>query len=178
MTFAIGAMFVLMAGWLYAAVGELKWTGTNSWTYNNEIAGDKPGDQWDAQKTDQEANPIKFVLHKMEANPVIWIRVDDTVSTTDPALLQQYLKTDYAARGITVNTIEIKDIGGQKVYFVSGLDKAKDARYQEAVFVRNGTKRAYHVELTAAAKDFSTYEPAFKGMVQTIRVLPQGSASK
>ena len=175
---AIGTIFVLATGYVYAGVGELSWKGTNSWTYNNEIAGDKPGDQWDTQKTDQEANPVKWVLGKMGANPVIWLRVDDTVSTSDPAELQQYLKTDYAARGITVNTIEIKDIGGQKVYFVSGLDKAKDARYQEAVFVRSGTKRAYHVELTSAAKDFSTYEPAFKGMVQTIHVLPQGSASK
>ncbi|HEX5038385.1 MAG TPA: hypothetical protein VFX30_14610 [bacterium] len=175
---AFGAIFVLTASWLYAGVGELRWKGTNSWIYNDEIAGDKPGDQWDTQKTDQVANPVKWVLGKMGANPVIWLRVDDTVSTSDPAQLQQYLKTDYAARGISVNTIEIKEIGGMKVYFVSGLDKAKDARYQEAVFPRSGTKRAYHVELTAGAKDFATYEPAFRGMVQTIRILPTPTASK
>lgn len=170
MIVAFGAISALAASSLYAGVGPLSWTGTNSWTYNNEISGDKPGDQWDTQKTDQEANPVKWVLGKMGGNPVIWLRVDDTISTTDAAALSASLVTGYQARGISVNAVQEKTIGGQKVYLISGLDKAKAFRYSEAVFPRAGTKRAYHVELTAPAKDFSTYEPAFMGMVQTIRV--------
>jgi hypothetical protein len=167
----VGA-FLLMTSTLFAGVGELTWAGKNTWTYNKEITGDKPGDQWDTQLTDQQANPVKWVLHKAEANPVIWLRIDDTVASTDPKKVEADLKARFQGRGINVDAVQEKDIGGKKVLIVSGQDQAKDARYSTAVFPKSGTKRAYQIELTSAAKDFSTYEPAFMGMVQTVRVLP------
>lgn len=172
MMFALGGFFLLVVSMASADVGKLTWSGKTSWTYNNEISGKKPGDQWDSQLTDQEANPVKFVLHKLHANPVIWLRVDDTVSTFDPAQIASELRTRFEARGISVDAVQKKKIGGRDVYIVSGLDKAKDFRYSTAVFPRSGTKRAYHIELTAPSNEFSVYEPAFMGMVATIRVLP------
>src|SRR5262245_57769103 len=109
--YALASVIVMWASWLYAGVGDLTWQGTNAWTYNKEISGEKPGDQWDTQKTDQQANPVKWVLAKMGANPVIWLRVDDTVSTTDPATLQTSLVKGYEGRGIHVNTVDQKQIG-------------------------------------------------------------------
>jgi hypothetical protein len=169
---AFGAL-MLSTTMLYAAVGELSWSGKTTWTYNKEIMGDKPGDQWDSQKTDQEANPVKWVLHKSGGNPVIWLRIDDTVSNSDSTQMMADLKNRFESRGISVNTsVQEKTIGGQKVYIISGLDNAKGFRYSAAVFPRAGTKRAYYVELTAPEKEFSTFEPAYMGMVQTIRLLP------
>lgn len=172
MSFLLGSILFLTVSTAYAGVGELSWTGTNDWTYNKEISGSKPGDQWDTQKTDQEANPVKWVLHKSGGNPVIQLRIDDTVSSSDPAVIASELRTRYQARGISVDAVQKKTFGGKDVYIVSGVDQAKDARFSTAVFPRSGTKRAYHIELTATTKDFSTYEPAYMGMVQTVRVIP------
>jgi hypothetical protein len=63
-------------------------------------------------------------------------------------------------------------INGADVYVVSGLDKAKDVRFNTAVFPRIGTKRAYQIELSAPSNEFSAYEPAFKGMIQTVKLIP------
>ncbi len=168
----LGLGLVLGSITLQAEVGPVSWNGTNSWTYNKEIMGDKPGDQWDTQKTDQEANPVKWVLHKSGGNPVIWLRIDDTVSSWDPAKTADDLKTRFTARGITVDAVQRMTINGNDVYVVSGLDRAKDARLNTAIFWRQGTKRAYQLELIAPSNEFSTYEPAHRAMIQTIKLIP------
>lgn len=168
----LGSVLLLGSVTLHAGVGPLSWDGNNSWVYNKEIKGDKPGNQWDTQKTDQEANPIKWVLHKSGGNPVIWLRIDDTVSSWNTATIASDLRTRYEARGIAVNAVQQMTIHGNDVYIVSGLDEAKDARFNTAVFWRKGTKRAYQIELSAPANEFSAYEPAYKGMVQTVKLMP------
>lgn len=167
-----GALLAATVTTANAGVGELSWSGKNSWTYNKEISGDKPGDQWDTQKTDQEANPVKWVLHKMKGNPVIWLRIDDTVSSSNSASIAGDLRARFEGRGISVDTVQKKTIGGKDVFIISGFDKSKDARYSAAVFPRSGTKRAYQIELVAPSDEFATYEPAYMGMVQTVKVLP------
>ncbi len=171
-TWTLSLATLLVATTLYAGVGALSWSGTNSWKYNNEISGDKPGDQWDTQKTDQEANPVKWVLHKSGGNPVMWLRIDDTVSSTDITTIGSDFANRYTTRGITANGSNKMTINGIEVVVIGGLDKAKDVRYNTAIFWRKGTKRAYHIELNAPSSEFSTYEPAFMGMVQTIKLLP------
>lgn len=146
----------------------------NSWTWNKEIMGDKAGDQWDFQKTDQVSNPGKWVLHKSDGNPVIWLRIDDTVSSWSNADIAADLRTRFKARGITVDTgaVQKMSINNNDVYIVSGVDSAKGVRYNTAVFPKTGYKRAYQLELVAPTNEFSTYEPAFKGMIQTVKLIP------
>jgi len=144
----------------------------NSWTYNNEIMGDKPSEQWDTQQNNELARPVKWVLHKSGGNPVIWLIYDDTVSKWTTASIASDLQKSYQARGINPDAVQQMTINTNDVYIIGGTDPVKNVRYNTAVFWRVGTKRAYNIELTAPTNEFSTYEPAYKGMLQTIKLLP------
>jgi hypothetical protein len=169
---------LIMAGWILLLVGGTLHAKNplvkkgNSWTYNNEIMGDKPSEQWDTQQTKEVARPVKWVLHKSGGNPVIWLIYDDTVSSWQTATIASDLQKSYQGRGINPDAVQRMTIDKNDVYIIGGTDPVKNVRYNTAVFWRVGTKRAYQIELSAPADEFSAYEPAYKGMVQTVKLLP------
>ncbi len=144
----------------------------NAWTYNKEIMGDKPSEQWDTQQTNEIARPVKWVLHKSGGNPVIWLIYNDTVSKWTTASIASDLQKSYKARGINPDAVQQLTINANDVYIIGGTDPVKNVRYNTAVFWRVGTNRAYEIELTAPTNEFSTYEPAYKGMLQTVKIMP------
>jgi len=165
-----GTALLLASGTLHAK-NPLVMKG-NSWTYNKEIMGDKPSEQWDTQQTHEVARPVKWVLHKSGGNPVIWLIYDDTVSKWTTASIASDLQKSYKARGITPDAVQQMTINANDVYIIGGTDPVKNVRYNTAVFWRVGTTRAYQIELTAPTNEFSSYEPAYKGMVQTVKLIP------
>ncbi|HSA60162.1 MAG TPA: hypothetical protein VLJ37_10810 [bacterium] len=144
----------------------------NAWTYNNEIMGEKPSEQWDTQQTNEMARPVKWVLHKSGGNPVIWLIYDDAVSKWTTASIASDLQKAYKSRGINPDAVQQMTINNNDVYIIGGTDPVKNVRYNTAVFWRVGTKRAYNIELSVPTNEFSSYEPAYKGMIQTVKLLP------
>lgn len=165
-----GAVLLLSSGALLAD-NPLVMKG-NTWTYNNEIMGEKPSEQWDTQQTNELARPVKWVLHKSGGNPVIWLIYDDAVSKWTTASIASDLQKAYKARGINPDAVQQMTINNNDVYIIGGTDPVKNVRYNTAVFWRVGTKRAYNIELSVPTNEFSTYEPAYKGMLQTVKLLP------
>lgn len=166
----VGSALLLGSVTLHAA-SPLVMKG-NTWTYNNEITGEKPGNVWDTQQTEEIARPVKWVLHKSGGNPVIWLIYDDTVSKWTTASIASDLQKSYKARGINPDAVQQKSINGNDVYTIGGTDPVKNVRYNTAIFWRVGTKRSYNIEVVAPTNEFSTYEPAFQGMIQTVKLLP------
>ncbi len=148
---------------------DLDWTSKNCVTVDQTFHVCKPGEQWDTQKTKDWAAPVKWVLHRSGANPIIWLRYDQSVTGKTAHDYAKDVKSRLQGRGITVESIRNKTINGRNVSMINGVDNSSGLRYEVAVW-RNKNK-GFNLECTAAAQDFGVYEPHCQASIQSARIL-------
>lgn len=154
-----------------AGAVALNWVDKNTVVIDGTFQVSKPGTQWDTQKTNDWAAPVKWVLHKSGANPIIWLRYDQAVRGKTAHDYAQDVKGRLKARGINVESIRNQTISGRNVALVSGIDNASGLRYLVGVW-RNRNK-GFNLECTAAASDFGVYEPHCMASIQSVRILKE-----
>ena len=164
---AVGAIMLMAASIAQAA--DLNWVDKNTVIIDSTFQISKPGDQWDTQKTQDWAAPVKWVLHKAGANPIIWLRYDQAVRGKTAHDYANDVKSRLQARGISVESIRNQTISGRNISLISGVDNASGFRYLVGVW-RNKTK-GFNLECTAATADFGVYEPHCMASIQSARIL-------
>jgi hypothetical protein len=154
-----------------AGIGEnITWSDKTCFTIS-PIKSCKPSRDWDTQKTKDLNAKHKFVLHRAGANPVAWLRFDQNPKGKTAHAYAKWLKDRWSQKGLTDIQIRKEVIAGRNVAFVSGYDPHKDFRYLLGVF-RN-REVGIHWECSAAAKDFSVYEPQFRTFIEQTRVISE-----
>lgn len=166
---AVGAVVLLAAS--VASAVDLNWVDKNTVIVDGTFQVSKPGSEWDTQKTQDWAAPVKWVLHKSGANPIIWLRYDQAVRGKTAHHYAQDVKSRLKARGVTVDSIRNQVISGRNVSLVSGVDNNSGFRYLVGVW-RNRDK-GFNLECTAATSDFSVYEPHCMAAMQSARILKE-----
>lgn len=163
----VGALSLLAAS--VASAVDLNWVDKNTVIVDGTFQVSKPGKEWDTQKTNDWAAPVKWVLHRMGANPVIWLRYDQAVRGKTAHDYAQDVKSRLNARGVQVEAVRNQVINGRNVSLISGVDSAGGFRYLVGVW-RNRDK-GFNLECTAALQDFAVYEPHCMAAIQSARIL-------
>jgi hypothetical protein len=166
---AAGAAMLLTASVAQAQSVDLNWIDKNTVIVDSTFQVSKPGKQWDTQKTNDWAAPVKWVLHKSGANPIIWLRYDQAVRGKTAHDYAKDVQSRLKSRGISDLRIRNQVISGRNVALISGVDNASGFRYLVGVW-RNRNK-GFNLECTAEAKDFSVYEPHCMASIQSARIL-------
>ncbi|HEX5036026.1 MAG TPA: hypothetical protein VFX30_02605 [bacterium] len=164
---AAGAAMLLTA--TAAQAIDLNWVDKNTVIVDGTFQVSKPGKEWDTQKTQDWSAPVKWVLHKEGANPVIWLRYDQAVRGKTAHDYARDVKSRLKARGVSVESVRNQVISGRNVALISGMDNASGFRYLVGVW-RNRNK-GFNLECTAEAKDFGVYEPHCMAAIQSARIL-------
>lgn len=164
---AAGAAMILTASAAQAV--DLNWVDKNTVIVDSTFQVSKPGKQWDTQKTNDWAAPVKWVLHKEGANPIIWLRYDQSVRGKTAHDYANDVKSRLRARGVSVDSVRNQVISGRNISLISGTDNASGFRYLVGVW-RNRNK-GFNLECTAAAQDFAVYEPHCMASIQSARIL-------
>lgn len=163
----VGALTVLTAS--VAGAVDLNWVDKNTVIVDGTFQVSKPGKQWDTQNTNDWAAPVKWVLHKSGANPIIWLRYDQAVRGKTAHDYAQDVKSRLRARGIQVESVRNQVISGRNVSLISGVDNNSGFRYLVGVW-RNKNK-GFNLECTAATSEFGVYEPHCMASIQSARIL-------
>ncbi len=164
---AVGAAVLLTAS--VAKAVDLNWVDRNTVIVDGTFQVSKPGKEWDTQKTEDWAAPVKWVLHKMGPNPIIWLRYDQAVRGKTAHDYAQDVRSRLKARGIEVESVRNQVISGRNVSLISGVDNHSGFRYLVGVW-RNRDK-GFNLECTAATQDFGVYEPHCMAAIQSARIL-------
>ena len=164
---AVGAVVLLAAS--VASAVDLNWVDKNTVIVDGTFQVSKPGKEWDTQKTEDWAAPVKWVLHKSGANPIIWLRYDQAVRGKTAHDYAQDVKSRLKARGVSVQSIRNQVISGRNISLISGVDNSSGFRYLVGVW-RNRNK-GFNLECTAASSDFGVYEPHCMASMQSARIL-------
>lgn len=164
---AVGAVVLLAAS--VASAVDLNWVDKNTVIVDGTFQVSKPGSEWDTQKTEDWAAPVKWVLHKSGANPIIWLRYDQAVRGKTAHDYAQDVKSRLKARGVSVQSIRNQVISGRNISLISGVDNSSGFRYLVGVW-RNRNK-GFNLECTAASSDFGVYEPHCMAAMQSARIL-------
>ena len=164
---AVGAVVLLAAS--VASAVDLNWFDKNTVIVDGTFQVSKPGKEWDTQKTEDWAAPVKWVLHKSGANPIIWLRYDQAVRGKTAHDYAQDVKSRLKARGVSVQSIRNQVISGRNISLISGVDNSSGFRYLVGVW-RNRNK-GFNLECTAASSDFGVYEPHCMASMQSARIL-------
>lgn len=169
--FLMTLMGIAMA--LPAGAVDFQWQGegSNCLTMDASFYFCKADNKWDVQKTEEALRPAKMVYHKGGANPVIWIIYDTAASASSASDYASKVRARYESRGIKDITVTKEVVGGKDIYVVSGEDSAKGARFSSALVWKSGMKKALQLEYTAGSVDFSTYQPQFMAVIQSIKDL-------
>ena len=163
----VGSLTILAAS--AASAVDLNWVDKNTVIVDGTFQVSKPGKQWDTQKTNDWAAPVKWVLHKSGANPIIWLRYDQAVRGKTAHDYANDVKSRLRSRGISELKIRNQVISGRNVALISGVDNSSGFRYLVGVW-RNQNK-GFNLECTAATSDFSVYEPHCMAAIQSARIL-------
>lgn len=166
-TLAAGALALLTA--TAAQAVDLNWVDKNTVIVDNTFQVSKPGKQWDTQKTNDWARPVKWVLHRGGMNPEIWLGYDQAVRGKTAHDYARDVKSRLQARGLTELTIRNQVISGRNIALITGTDHAANKRYLVGVW-RNRNK-GFNLECTAATQDFGVYEPHCMASIQSARIL-------
>lgn len=129
----------------------------------------KPNDAWDTQKTSDDMGPVKWVLHRSGANPIIWLRYDPSPQGKTAHDFAKFVKKDLEQRGISVEKIQNKVVNGRNVAILSGEERGGKLRYLVAVY-RNRVK-GLMLECTASREDFGVYSAQFWQAIESVRIL-------
>jgi len=164
---ALGAVMLLSAS--KAKAVDLNWVDKNTVIVDGTFQVSKPGKEWDTQKTEDWAAPVKWVLHKSGANPIIWLRYDQAARGKTAHDYAQDVKSRLRARGIQVESVRNQTISGRNISLISGVDNNSGFRYLVGVW-RNRNK-GFNLECTAATQDFGVYEPHCMAAIQSARIL-------
>lgn len=164
---------LLISAGATAAIGEnINWVSKQCFTVG-PVKMCKPSKNWDTQKTKDYNAKYKFVLHRGGANPVCWLRFDESPKGKTAHSYANWLKGRYKQRGLSNLTIRKEVIAGRNVSFVSGTDMSKGFRYLVGVW-RN-RNAGVNLECTAQAKDFATYAPQFRNFIGSARFISETS---
>lgn len=166
---AVGAAVLLTAS--VAKAVDLNWVDKNTVIVDGTFQVSKPGSEWDTQKTEDWSAPVKWVLHKSGANPIIWLRYDQAVRGKTAHDYANDVKSRLRARGISSLTVRNQVISGRNISLISGVDSSSGFRYLVGVW-RNRNK-GFNLECTAATVDFSVYEPHCMASIQSARILKE-----
>jgi opacity protein-like surface antigen len=166
---AAGAAMLLSA--TVAQAVDLNWVDKNTVIVDGTFQVSKPGKEWDTQKTQDWAAPVKWVLHKEGANPIIWLRYDQAVRGKTAHDYANDVKSRLRARGVSVESVRNQVISGRNVSLISGVDNSSGFRYLVGVW-RNRNK-GFNLECTAASADFGVYEPHCMAAIQSARILKE-----
>jgi len=165
----VGALSVLAAS--VASAVDLNWVDKNTVIVDGTFQVSKPGSEWDTQKTNDWAAPVKWVLHKSGANPIIWLRYDQAVRGKTAHDYANDVKSRLRARGVQVESVRNQVISGRNISLISGVDNSSGFRYLVGVW-RNHNK-GFNLECTAATADFGVYEPHCMAAMQSARILKE-----
>jgi uncharacterized protein Usg len=163
----VGALVVMAAATAKAV--PIDWPDKLTAVVDGTFEVKKPNDAWDTQKTSDSLAPVKWVLHRSGANPIIWLRYDPSPQGKTAHHFAQYVKKDLEQRGITVEKIQNKVINGRNVSIISGEERGGKLRYLVAVY-RNKVK-GLMLECTAAREDFGVYSAQFWQAIESVRIL-------
>ncbi len=158
-----------------AGIGEnITWNigGNKNCFQIGPITSCKPSKHWDTQKTKDYNAKYKFVLHRSGANPVCWLRFDDNPKGKTAHRYANWLKSRLKQRGYSNLTQRKEVIAGRNVSFIGGYDAAKN--FRTVIGVWRNRDVGMNMECTAAAKDFSVYEPQFQSFIANARVVSEG----
>ena len=161
---------VILASATAGAV-NLNWIDKNTVVIDGTFQVSKPGKEWDTQKTNDWAAPVKWVLHRSGANPIIWLRYDQAVTGKTAHDYAQDVKGRLRARGITVESIRNQVISGRNVSLISGVDNSSGFRYLVGVWRNRNV--GFNLECTAASQDFGVYEPHCMASIQSVRIVSE-----
>ncbi len=168
-------LLAVIAGALFASSSAsavaLNWIDKNCVVIDNTFQVCKPGKQWDTQKTNDWAAPVKWVLHRSGANPIIWLRYDQSVRGKTAHDYARDVKSRLQARGIRVESVRNQVISGRNVSLISGLDSSSGLRYLVGVWRNKNV--GFNLECTAGASDFGVYEPHCMASVQSVRIVSE-----
>lgn len=164
---AAGAAMLLAA--TAAQAVDLNWVDKNTVIVDSTFQVSKPGKEWDTQKTNDWAAPVKWVLHKEGANPIIWLRYDQSVRGKTAHDYAKDVQSRLKSRGVSDLRVRNQVISGRNISLISGVDNASGLRYLVGVW-RNRNK-GFNLECTAAASDFGVYEPHCMASIQSARIL-------
>lgn len=167
---ALAAIVLLTSNQVNAV--NLNWEGDSCVTVDGSFKVCKPNKKWDTQDTEDESRPVKWVLHKRDANPVIWLRYDENVKGQTAHDYAKVLKNRMVSeRGIEVDSVKNSVINGRNVSMIEGESDKSDLHILVGVW-RNQAK-GFALECTANKGDFDDYKSQCLEAIESVKIVSE-----
>lgn len=169
MNFKKAAFLVGLAGFLFATGAQavdLNWTSKTCVVVDSTFSVCKPSKSWDTQTKSIVDEPVRWVLHRSGANPIIKLLYDTNPRGKTAHDYAKYVKQDLEARQIKISKVENRVINGRNVSILSGQG-SDNFGYLVAVY-RDGGK-GLRLECTASNENFSFFSQEFMASINSVR---------
>lgn len=150
---------------------SLDWEGKKCVIVDGSFKVCKPDSEWDTQKTQDDSRPIKWVLHKEDVNPIIWLRYDQNVTGQTAHDYAKVLRGSLESRGVDVQKTKNLVIKGRNVSIIEGKNAGNDLKYLVGVW-RNKAK-GFALECTANPGDFEDYRDECMTAIESVKIVSE-----
>lgn len=130
----------------------------------------KPHDDWNFKETTDPSAPVKWVLHRGGANPVILLRFDYSPPGKSIANFADSVRSELVRRGLRIDREEPRSINGRKAYLFYATDRNLRGNASYLVGVFRNKSRGWIVECNSVPVDFNMFEHQFLSAINSVRI--------
>jgi hypothetical protein len=130
----------------------------------------KPNGDWDTQETKDPSAPVKWVLHRGGANPVIWLRYNDSPAGKNIAQFAGSVRNELVRRGLRIEKEQARSINGRKAYLFYAVDSALRGNASFLIGVYRNRSKGWILECNSVPVDFNQFESQFLSSIDSVKI--------
>ena len=168
----------LLTGWVFlfffyspiAHSANVQWQDKNTAVIDGSLQITKPTGDWDTQDTKDPSAPVKWVLHRGGANPVILLRYDYSPAGKNISQFADSVRGELIRRGLKVRKEQPRSINGRKAYLFYAEDPNLRGNASYLIGVYRNRSKGWILECNSVPVDFNQFESQFLSAIESVKI--------